>query len=284
VALLGAPLSAVAAAKNTPLAIPDFTQGGAIPAGAKHDWNLGPTGLRGWMFCDQMVTTDARQISITQVAKGSPAEGLFQVGDVLLGVGGKPFAYDPRTEFGRAVTLAESEAGRGTLTVTRWRAGQVEPVAVKLPVLGSYGGTAPYDCPKSLRILEKGCEALAKKVVQSPQRDDPIVRSLNALALLASGNPAYLPLVKKEAQWAADFSEDSMQTWYYGYVMMLLSEYVLATGDLSVMPGLRRLALEAPPPRRPREMQSTVDWEAQRAGAPSAGQTACTASSARTTP
>jgi hypothetical protein len=36
-----------------------------------------------------------------------------------------------------------------------------------------------------------------------------------------------------------------MQTWHYGYVMILLSEYVLATGDQSVMPGLRRLALES---------------------------------------
>ena len=71
------------------------------------------------------------------------------------------------------------------------------------------------------------------------------MRSLNALALLASGDPAYLPLVKKEAQWAAGYSSDSMQTWHYGYVMMLLSEYVMATGDESVMPGLRRLALEA---------------------------------------
>ncbi len=36
-----------------------------------------------------------------------------------------------------------------------------------------------------------------------------------------------------------------MQTWHYGYVMILLSEYVIATGDRSVLPGLRRLALEA---------------------------------------
>ena len=36
-----------------------------------------------------------------------------------------------------------------------------------------------------------------------------------------------------------------MQTWYYGYVIMLLSEYHMATGDDSIMPGLRRLALEA---------------------------------------
>jgi hypothetical protein len=82
-------------------------------------------------------------------------------------------------------------------------------------------------------------------VAKSPHEEDPIVRSLNALALLASGDPAWLPLVKKEAQWAADFSSGSMQTWHYGYVMILLAEYVLATGDQSVMPGLRRLALEA---------------------------------------
>ena len=244
-ALLAAPASAVAAAKGQPLKIPDFTQGEAIPAGAKHDWNLGPTGLRGWMFCDQLVTTDARQISVTQVEKGSPAEGVFLVGDVILGVGGKPFSYDPRTEFGKALTLAESEAGGGKLAVTRWRAGKAEEVAVKLPVLGSYGSTAPYDCPKSKRILDQGCKALARKLAQSPDHDDPIVRSLNALALLATGDPAYLPLVKKEAQWAADYSSSSMQTWHYGYVMILLSEYVLATGDQSVMPGLRRLALEA---------------------------------------
>ncbi len=111
VALLAAPLPALAAGKGQPMTIPDFTKGGTIPAGAKHDWNLGPTGLRGWMFCDKMVTTDARQISITQVEKCSPADGILAVGDVILGVGGKPFFYDPRTEFGKALTAAESEAG-----------------------------------------------------------------------------------------------------------------------------------------------------------------------------
>ena len=233
------------AAGGEKVALPDFTRGEAVPAGAKHDWNLGPTGLRGWMFCDQLVTTDARQISVTRVEKGSPAAGVFLVGDVILGVGGKPFSFDPRTEFGRAVTLAESAAGGGKLAVTRWRAGKAEEVVIKLPVLGSYGATAPYDCAKSQRILEQGCKALAGKMAQSPEQDDPIVRSLNALALLASGNPTYRPLVQKEAEWASGYSSRSMQTWHYGYVMILLSEYVLATGDQSVMPGLRRLALES---------------------------------------
>ncbi len=237
------------AARNGQMTPPDFTKGEMIPTGANHDWNLGATGARGWIYCDKMVTTDARQIAITQVDKGSPADGILAVGDVILGVGGKPFSYDPRTEFGKALTSAESEAVGGKLTITRWRAGKTEDVVVKLTVLGSYSATAPYDCPKSKRILEQGCKALAARIAapsysQSPNQD-PITRSLNALALLASGNPAYLPLVKKEAQWAADYSEDAMQTWHYGYVIMLLSEYVMATGDESVMPGLRRLALEA---------------------------------------
>ncbi len=237
------------AAPNGGLTVPDFTKGERIPARAKHDWNLGPTGLRGWMFCDKLVTTDARQVSITNVVKGSPADGVFKVADVILGVGGKPFSYDPRTELGKAVTAAESDAGEGKLTLTRWREGKTDEVVLKLPVLGSYSVTAPYDCPKSKRILEQGCKAIAIRLAdpssnKSPPQD-PITRSLNALALLASGNPEYLPLVKKEAQWAADFSSRHMQTWHYSYCIMLLSEYVMATDDQSVMPGLRRLALEA---------------------------------------
>jgi len=234
-----------ASADTKPLAIPDFTKGESIPAKAKHDWNLGATGARGWMFCDKMVTADARQIAITKVEVGSPAAGTLAVGDVLLGVGGKLFSYDPRTELGQALTLAETSAAGGTLRLTRWRAGKTEEVALKLPVLGAYSATAPFDCPKSKRILELGCEALAKNMAAPGYKPDPIPCSLNALALLASGNPKYLPLVKKEAEWAAGFSAKSMQTWHYGYVMTLLAEYVLATGDTSVLPGLKRLALEA---------------------------------------
>jgi hypothetical protein len=241
------PASLVAAGRSRELKIPDFTRGDKIPEGAKHDWNLGATGLRGWIFCDQLVTSDARQIVVTQVEKGSPAEGVLAIGDVILGVGGKPFSHDPRTELGKALTLAESEAGQGQLTLTRWRAGSSEEVALKLPVLGTYSATAPFDCLKSKRILEEGCRALARRM------DDPsyarsldaIPRSLNALALLASGDTHHLPLIRREVAWASQYESNDMATWYFGYVMLLLSEYQLATGDASFMPGLKRLALEA---------------------------------------
>ncbi len=227
---------------------PDFTKGDVIPKNARHDWNLGATGLRGWMHCDTLVTSDARQIAITKVAAKSPADGVIAVGDVILGVSGKPFSLDPRTELGVALTVAETEAGSGKLVIMRWRAGKTEDVVVTLPVLGSYSATAPFDCAKSKRILEQGCKSLAARMadpgyLKGPSAE-PITRSLNALALLASGDVSYLPLVKKEAEWAAAFSAADMQSWRYGYVMMLLAEYVMATADQSVVPGLRRLAME----------------------------------------
>ncbi len=234
-----------AAGPGSAMANPDFTQGDEIPKGANRDWTLGATGARGWMFCDKLVTADARQIYVTKVEKDSPADGILTVGDVILGVGGKRFSYDTRTELGKALTTAESEAGGGDLSLIRWRAGKTENVVLNLPVLGTYSDTAPYDCPKSKRILEQGCEALAKRMADPSYRGNPITRSLNALALLASGDVEYLPLVEKEAEWAADFSADSFQTWYYGYVIMFLSEYVTATGDDAVIPGLRRLTLES---------------------------------------
>ncbi len=233
------------AARSKSMTKPDFTKGDPIPAGASQTWTLGATGARGWIYSNRMETSDARQIYITEVAKQSPADGVLEAGDVILGVAGKAFSYDPRTEFGKALTAAESDAGKGNLSLVRWRKGKQEKVVIKLPILGSYSATAPFDCPKSARILKQGCEALAKKMSQPGYKANPVTRSLNALALLASGDDKYLALIEREAKWASGYSANGMATWYYGYVIMLLAEYHMATGDSSVMPGLRRLALEA---------------------------------------
>jgi hypothetical protein len=241
---LAACSSLMAAPKKT-IENVDLTKGSGVPAGANHDWTLGATGARGWMYSEKLVTSEARQIAITKVDKSSPAEGVLAVGDVILGIGGKEFSYDPRTEFGKALT--EAEATDGKLTLTQWRAGSTQQVVVTIPVLGRYSATAPYDCEKSRKILKQGCEALAKRMADPDygRGINPIPRALNAMALLASGDAAYLPLVRREAQWAADFKAESMATWYYGYTIMLVAEYELATGDRSLNTGLKRAALEA---------------------------------------
>ena len=241
--IASSPLLSVAVPK-VKITLPDFTKGDSIPAGATHDWNLGSTGARGWMFSDKMETSTARQIAITKITPNSPADGLLKVGDVILGVEDKDFSYDPRTEFGKALTHAEAKSG--ILKVLRWRDGQSVTVSLNLTVLGSYSSTAPYNCAKSKRILEIGCEQLAEKISNSVnRRENPIIRSLNALALLASGNETYLRIIREEAEWASNYKADSMATWYYGYVITLLAEYTAATGDRSFLPGLKRLALEA---------------------------------------
>lgn len=240
VLMLGEPI--VAAPRST-VPNPDFTKGDPIPEGAAHDWTLGATGTRGWMHSYRLETSQARQVAVTKVALGSPASGVLKPGDVILGVAGRPFSYDPRQEIGKALTSAEATDGK--LALTRWRDGKTQQVTLTLPVLGAYSPTAPYDCAKSQRILDRSCQMLAERMQEPGYGQNAITRSLNGLGLLASGEPKYHPIVKKEAEWAANFSPDGMEVWWYGYVAMFLSEYVLATGDDTVLPGLRRIALEA---------------------------------------
>lgn len=226
--------SAVAEEKG----IPDFTQGGKKPD--THDWVLGPTGARGWIYATKGKSLDARQILITAVKKGSPAERILNEGDVIVGVGDKPFSDDARIAFAHAITTAEQNQSGGTLRLIRWRAGKTENVSLTLPVMGTYSDTAPYDCPKSKLIFETGCQVIAKRGLN----DISITNNLNALALLASGKKEYAPLLAQYAKKVSNYTADGMATWYYGYANIFLAEYVLATGDKSLLPGVKRIAME----------------------------------------
>ena len=223
-----------AQANGKPPTNPDFTRGGQKDD--FHDWTLGPTGARGWIYGSKCETGEARQILVTAVAKGSPADGVLTNGDVILGVGGLPFSYDARISFAKAMTAAESELGGGRLQLLRWRAGRTDLVPLKLKVMGTYSATAPYDCPKSKKIFEQGCEAIAKRGLPWVI----IPNHMNALALLASGNPKYRSLLAEYAKKVAAYNAGP---WEYGYANIFLAEYVMATGDRSVFEGMKRIAL-----------------------------------------
>ncbi len=60
-----------------------------------------------------------------------------------------------------------------------------------------------------------------------------------------SGKPEYQGMLSNYAGMVANYRVDGFATWHYGYAIMFLAEYVMATGDDSVMPGLERLALES---------------------------------------
>ena len=222
------------------LRAPDLTQGGT--RNEEHDWTLGPTGMRGWIYSRKGQTAEARQILVTEVDKGSPADGILSTSDVIVGVGGHLFDGDARIQFAKAITAAEQEQTGGVLSVMRWRAGpSTTNVLLKLRVLGSYSDTAPYDCAKSKKIFEAGCQLIASKGL----KDVSIANDLNALALLASGKEEYRTLLADYAKKVAEYKTDSMATWFYGYANIFLAEYCMATGDASILPGVQRLALEA---------------------------------------
>jgi len=234
--LLGSMNLASGAPRGGDTPVPDFTKGGQKDD--SHDWTLGPTGARGWMHGARGQTAPSRQILVTTVANGSPANDVLQPGDVILGIDAKPFADDARVQLARAIGAAE--AGDGELHLVRWRGGKTAPATIKLPILGAYSDTAPYDCAKSAKIFEQGCRAIATKGLDRVS----IPNDLNALALLASGKEEYRPMLAIYARMVADYHAEGFASWFYGYATLFLAEYVAATGDQSVMPGLRRLANE----------------------------------------
>jgi len=216
--------------------IPDFTKGGQ--KNDRHDWNLGPTGARGWMWGMRLRTDYARQILITKVDKGSPCDGILEVDDVILGINGKHFDSDARIAFGKAITEAEKAENHGMLKLVRWRKGKTKNVTLRLKVMGSYGPMAPMDCPKSQKILDNACAYIKKNGIGRG-----ITGHVNALGLLASGKSQYLPMVRDYAHQIQVKDAYSMSSWNMSYMNIFLSEYYLLTRDKEVLPKIREMAL-----------------------------------------
>ena len=229
---------------------PDLTK--EKPADIKLTYNLGATGLRGWIYTKPAnffesqqgrTTTFSRQILVTHVGAKSPADGVIKIDDVILGVADKPFADDARKSIALAIADAEKETNQGKLNLLVWRQGKTEKVQLKLRVMGSYSATAPFNCPKSKLIFDEACKVLENE----PLRDD-MWGAVNGLALMATGNPEYLPRVKALAHKIGPKSlklelKDGMFMWDWGYRNVFLCEYYLLTGDKDVLPAINEYAI-----------------------------------------
>ena len=109
--------------------------------------------------------------------------------------------------------------------------------------MGSYSDTAPYDCPKSARILDDACKALEKE----PLNQD-WAGAVNGLALLASGKPEYLPRVQEFARKMGPTGlklelKEGIVVWDWGYRNVFLCEYYLLTGDKEVLPAIHEYTI-----------------------------------------
>ncbi len=241
----------VADEKDAADSVPDLTR--TIDFERKGEYHLGPTGAKGWIYTGRdFMTTDARQILITKVEPGTPADGVLEAGDVILGIGSKEyFSGDARKSLGRAIDAAEAK--HGVLRLIRWRPtpnvtprqGTETTVALQLEVMGEYSITAPWDCPKTERVLEKALEVLVERKEMGRLSDV-------ALALLATGEKEHQEIVREylhAAKWARpDFKvsveSGGLQCWWVGYRGLLLTEYFLATGDEYVLPAIREYSVK----------------------------------------
>ena len=135
-------VGASAFAAEPPKTPPDLTA--TNWADRKLTYNLGATGLRGWIYTKPAnffesqqgrTTTASRQILVTHVGEKSPADGVMRVDDVILGAGGKLFTDDARKTIALAIQDAEKSASGGVLKLTCWRAGQTNEVRLKVRVM-----------------------------------------------------------------------------------------------------------------------------------------------------
>jgi len=246
---------------------PDLTNGdvpwdsnGSPVDPLSEDINLGPTGMTGWVYSKGVRSSEARQILVTAVDAGSPADGVLAVDDVILGVDGSGanpsfFNSDVRIALGAEIGVAEAN-NPATLKVLRWRSEVTETVEITLETMGAYSATAPYNCPKSQLILEQGIEDVMNN-------QDAGTFGFNTLTLLAANDPSNPANQARQAvaqSWALSLvltqdeiderlneqfvSGESKVAWKRGHELIVLAEYYLVTGDAQVLPSIEAMAVE----------------------------------------
>lgn len=222
--------------------------------GITRDWALGPIGANGWGFNQQTkygASRKARQLIITLVEKGTPADGKLQIGDVIVGVDGKKFDRDARKALAAAINEAEKTENNGLLDLLVFRKGKEITVTLTLPVMGSYSATAPFDCPKTEKIIDNAVAYMKKnKDTLLKPSEKGWLSYINGLGLLATGREDVMPIVKelahgsllKEGEKLSVEKHVSMMCWWWSYKTVFLCEYYLRTGDKAVLPTIEELA------------------------------------------
>ena len=220
-------------------------------------YNLGITGLRA-----QLVKDQPKALLVKYVFADSPASGHVEIGDVIIGAGGQSFREAHRNGYGESVFGADgpvselaivleecqSNEANGKLPLTTRRGSEVKEVVLDIGnKYGTYAATYPGTCAKSDKILAE----LLKYLVEHQSKDgsfgDPVHNTFAPLALLASGDPSYLPAVALNARYhcretrANENRYFDLINWTYMSAAIVVSEYHLATGEKWVLPELQEI-------------------------------------------
>ena len=194
---------------------------------------IGPAGFKTGPFGPNM--------GVKEIKEGSPAEGKLLVDDIIYSANGKMVGDKGWLVMGAAVTESETREGKGKLVLGVRRGSKNIDVELSLEVMGTYSPTAPYDCPKTEKIIDN----LEKWVVANGAGAGFL--NYNTVFMLATGNPELQGYVRRAVY---EILENPIPTgeidgrkagksWYNSADAYLLGEYYLATGDKNVLPHLK---------------------------------------------
>lgn len=166
---------------------------------------FGPTGIIG--------SLNGNAIAVAGTQNGSPAAGKLKKGDVITGIGNKPFSNTPARDIAAAVDVAEGSAANGKMTLLLKSGGTVD---IHLASLGDYSQTAPYNCPKTDKIIRMTADQLMNQ--------EPGGLAIELLSLMATGVQKYMDAAAKHirnADWAKldgnPLRSQLYCTWRWGY-------------------------------------------------------------------
>jgi hypothetical protein len=220
-------------------------------------YNLGITGLRA-----QLVADEPKALLVKYVFPKSPARGLVEVEDRIIGAGAQLFKDDHRNGYGmkvfgadgpvselaEALEACQGAAGTGQLKLTLRRGSETKEVVLNIGrEYGSYGATYPANCSKSDRVLAELLDYLVEHQAADGSFGNPVHNTFAPLALLASGDKRYLPAVERSVRLhcqetrADEPRRFDLVNWSYMGAAIVLSEYYLATKQEWVLPELQEV-------------------------------------------
>ena len=197
--------------------------------------NMGPTGARGIL--------KERSYVVKHVFRKSPASGILQIDDEVVGANGKRFSphvfgggnhglEGPLQDLGLAIE--DSEGKDGVLQLMVERAGESLTVDIQLEPLGRFADSFPVDCPKTALLWERAC----KYLIDNPGGLNSQGRCVATLALLSSDDSRTAAAGKRMAkEWDQPYDKGTW-SWHLGFQGVTLAEYHLLTGDRSVLDTL----------------------------------------------
>lgn len=197
-----------------------------------------PLGITGAYVAEAL---NKRELLVVHVLDDSPATGVLQLDDIIIGANGRLFEdpEDPRPEIGNALVESQSPELGGILTLHVVRDRKPVNLNVDLGNTLSYSDTWPMDCEKSRQIRQAALDYVIETYPWD-RRD-----FWTPTFLMASGDDAALELARRHL--CADLKDDipegrSARTWSHSYELINLCEYYLLLGDSSVLPAIRYLA------------------------------------------